>query len=207
MALICVYACRLLVIDEIESLLCDNQQLLYPLFEWPKLPNSRLIFVGMSIFPHARPNPYPLVLVSTTCAVWAVCGLGISNAVDLTSRFLPELEKRHCAYLSVMDDASMPVSTATTTCVSSRCPSPLNLRTLLREANRRDHSRPPAVRPALARFSGPRRRGTVRAENCARERRRTARAEHYPVRAWTVRNDFEWPKQGTHARTHALAHP
>ncbi|XP_050977939.1 cell division control protein 6 homolog [Labeo rohita] len=57
----------LLVLDEMDQLDSKSQEVLYTIFEWPYLPNSR------------------------------VCLVGIANALDLTDRILPRLQaKPHC---------------------------------------------------------------------------------------------------------------
>ncbi|KAM8842151.1 cell division control protein 6 homolog [Synchiropus picturatus] len=57
----------LLVLDELDQLDSRTQDVLYTLFEWPYLPESRL------------------------------CLVGIANALDLTDRILPRLQARpHC---------------------------------------------------------------------------------------------------------------
>uniref|UniRef100_A0A8C2DV00 Cell division control protein n=1 Tax=Cyprinus carpio TaxID=7962 RepID=A0A8C2DV00_CYPCA len=57
----------LLVLDEMDQLDSKSQEVLYTIFEWPYLPNSR------------------------------VCLIGIANALDLTDRILPRLQaKPHC---------------------------------------------------------------------------------------------------------------
>ncbi|XP_052234424.1 cell division control protein 6 homolog [Dreissena polymorpha] len=53
-----------LILDEIDQLDSKNQEVLYTIFEWPSLPKSRLILVG------------------------------IANALDLTDRVLPRLQAR-----------------------------------------------------------------------------------------------------------------
>lgn len=55
----------LVVLDEVDQLVDLDLALLYSLFEWSMLPNSRLILIG------------------------------IANALDLTDRFLPRLKSRH----------------------------------------------------------------------------------------------------------------
>lgn len=58
---------RLLVLDEMDQLDSKAQDVLYTIFEWPYLRNSRL------------------------------CLIGIANALDLTDRILPRLQARpHC---------------------------------------------------------------------------------------------------------------
>lgn len=52
----------LLVLDEIDQLINNKQSLLYTIFEWPSIPNSKLILIG------------------------------IANALDLTNRVLPRLQ-------------------------------------------------------------------------------------------------------------------
>ncbi|KAL4217460.1 AAA ATPase [Mactra antiquata] len=54
----------IMVLDEIDQLDSKNQEILYTIFEWPSLPKSRLILVG------------------------------IANALDLTDRVLPRLQAR-----------------------------------------------------------------------------------------------------------------
>ncbi|KAJ1922827.1 AAA ATPase [Tieghemiomyces parasiticus] len=56
----------LVTLDEIDSLLTRDQDILYRLFEWPTLPGSRLTLIG------------------------------IANALDLTDRFLPRLKAKQC---------------------------------------------------------------------------------------------------------------
>ncbi|OZJ02208.1 hypothetical protein BZG36_04713 [Bifiguratus adelaidae] len=53
------------VLDEIDHLLSKDQDVLYKIFEWPTLPNARLTLIG------------------------------ISNALDLTERFLPRLRAKN----------------------------------------------------------------------------------------------------------------
>lgn len=55
---------RLLVLDELDQLESRKQSVLYSVFEWPSLKNSRLVLVG------------------------------IANALDLTDRVLPRLQAR-----------------------------------------------------------------------------------------------------------------
>ncbi|KAG8199272.1 hypothetical protein JTE90_003695 [Oedothorax gibbosus] len=56
----------ILVLDEIDQLDTKGQEVLYSLFEWPRIPNSKLILVG------------------------------VANALDLTDRILPRLHTFQC---------------------------------------------------------------------------------------------------------------
>jgi len=38
--------CSVLVLDEMDSLDCKSQQVLYTMFEWPSLLHSKLILIG-----------------------------------------------------------------------------------------------------------------------------------------------------------------
>ncbi|KAJ3055541.1 AAA ATPase [Rhizophlyctis rosea] len=58
---------HLLIMDEVDSLLTRDSDVLYNLFEWAVKPGSRLVLIG------------------------------IANALDLTERFLPRLTARNCA--------------------------------------------------------------------------------------------------------------
>lgn len=60
----CIYYSRLLVLDEIDQLDSKRQSVLYTIFEWPALANSRIVLIG------------------------------IANALDLTERTLPRLQAR-----------------------------------------------------------------------------------------------------------------
>ncbi|KAG5517854.1 hypothetical protein PMAC_000308 [Pneumocystis sp. 'macacae'] len=55
----------LLLLDEIDSLIAKDQEILYQLFEWPIIKDSRLIVIG------------------------------IANTLDLTDRFLPRLKAKN----------------------------------------------------------------------------------------------------------------
>ncbi|RCI05261.1 AAA ATPase [Rhizopus stolonifer] len=57
---------RVVVLDEIDSLITREQEVLYKLFEWVFLSNSRLVLIG------------------------------IANALDLTDRVLPRLRAKNC---------------------------------------------------------------------------------------------------------------
>ncbi|KAI8929591.1 P-loop containing nucleoside triphosphate hydrolase protein [Entophlyctis helioformis] len=56
----------LVVLDEIDQLISKDQEVLYQLFAWAAQPNTRLVLIG------------------------------IANAIDLTSRFLPRLKTKNC---------------------------------------------------------------------------------------------------------------
>lgn len=58
--------CSLILLDEIDYLLTKDQDILYHLFDWCGVPSSRLVLVG------------------------------IANALDFTSRFLPRLKAKGC---------------------------------------------------------------------------------------------------------------
>ena len=38
----------MIVLDEVDQLDSKGQEVLYTLFEWPALPNSKLLLIGMS---------------------------------------------------------------------------------------------------------------------------------------------------------------
>lgn len=44
----CLYLLRLLVLDEMDQLDSKAQDVLYTIFEWPYLPESRLCLIGKS---------------------------------------------------------------------------------------------------------------------------------------------------------------
>ena len=52
------------MVDELDFLVTQKQKLLYNLFDWPSLPNARLIVIG------------------------------IANTMDLPERFLPKIHSR-----------------------------------------------------------------------------------------------------------------
>lgn len=54
------------ILDEIDFLITRDQDILYKLFEWPCLENSNMVLIG------------------------------IANALDMTSRFLPRLKAKQC---------------------------------------------------------------------------------------------------------------
>lgn len=56
--------CSLIVLDEMDQLCNSKQSVLYSIFEWPALEDSRLVLIG------------------------------IANALDLTDRLLPRLQAR-----------------------------------------------------------------------------------------------------------------
>ena len=58
----------MLVLDEIDHLITKDQDVLYSFFEWAKSNSSKLIMIG------------------------------IANALDLTSRFLPRLKTKNCIH-------------------------------------------------------------------------------------------------------------
>jgi cell division control protein 6 len=60
------------VLDEIDYLISKGQDILYKLFEYPKLENSRLVLIG------------------------------IANALDLTKRILPRLAAKNCTLVYIL---------------------------------------------------------------------------------------------------------
>ncbi|KAI9475478.1 MAG: P-loop containing nucleoside triphosphate hydrolase protein [Benjaminiella poitrasii] len=57
---------HVVILDEIDSLITRDQDVLYKLFEWASIPSSRLVLIG------------------------------IANALDLTDRLLPRLRAKNC---------------------------------------------------------------------------------------------------------------
>lgn len=101
-----VFVCNsLLVLDEMDQLDSKSQEVLYTIFEWPYLPNSRVCLIG-KIVVHLSPHMCELFLLTifyTKRVILDVClpvnfnPLGIANALDLTDRILPRLQaKPHC---------------------------------------------------------------------------------------------------------------
>lgn len=50
---------RVLILDEVDSLDSKNQEVLYTMFEWPALNNSRAILVGEYFTVAIQGFPYP----------------------------------------------------------------------------------------------------------------------------------------------------
>ena len=49
---------RMIVLDEVDQLDSRGQEVLYTLFEWPALSNSKLLLIGMSLaLPKAKYPP------------------------------------------------------------------------------------------------------------------------------------------------------
>ena len=44
----------MIVLDEVDQLDSKGQEVLYTLFEWPALPNSKLLLIGMYCFDFYR---------------------------------------------------------------------------------------------------------------------------------------------------------
>lgn len=82
---------RLLVLDEMDQLGSRAQDVLYTIFEWPRLPGSRLVLIGEHAFPAPinrgprAPKPEPPALLTLLCTP------GLANALDLTERLLARL--------------------------------------------------------------------------------------------------------------------
>ena len=95
----------MIVLDEVDQLDCKGQEVLYTLFEWPSLPNSKLLLIGMSpcsiqanLFLNCCTSHNPTVHLLLVCIYIIVVlkssslNAGIANALDLTDRILPRLQ-------------------------------------------------------------------------------------------------------------------
>ena len=92
--------------DEVDQLESKHQEILYTMFEWPSLPNAKLILIGMfagAVFciPRIAKTPYSkYFLIHCRYHIFFYSHwVGIANALDLTDRILPRLQARpKCKY-------------------------------------------------------------------------------------------------------------
>ena len=70
----------MIVLDEVDQLDSKGQEVLYTLFEWPSLPNSKLLLVGKSLALIAL-SPVFSQLCSVTLKAWRSLTTRLSNDV------------------------------------------------------------------------------------------------------------------------------
>lgn len=72
--------------DEMDQLDSKNQEVLYTMFEWPHLTDSRLILIGLILSDS--------FVSLSEYATFHLKSSGIANSLDLTDRILPRLQAR-----------------------------------------------------------------------------------------------------------------
>ena len=91
----------LLLLDEIDQLLTKDQDVLYRIFEWPFLKNSRVCLIGIAnsldmtdrLLPRLKTKRYDPEILSFSAYTHVEIGAMIRNRIDMVGESFPQLFK------------------------------------------------------------------------------------------------------------------